>query len=285
MALRIFLVGILIISLGARAEDSSVSAEVEQGEEASGLGAWVELRPSWNSSENSMHSENEVGIEYRYHPDRAVGYTQEFFFRFNQPLDLPQDQYYRTRFGEGYLWGDWAKVMDLGSHITLGYEPRLYFPTSGLEQEPGTILSTRQILKVDWEATPIFGLSFYEVPIFFWRNKAGYESEDGPIANYSFENRMEFGPQLTLLREALKISVPLVFQARRHNNYQPDASMNNTWSYSLWLSPEVIYKLTESTSIGVAYYSDTFIDEGFRQTDVSGGLNKGTFQMVLQQSM
>lgn len=282
---KLTLLVLCILAQSIFAEDGTLESDARSQPNERTWNLSIDLRPSWNANESSTHMENEIGAEYRPSLDTGYGYTQEFLVRFNAPAGLDASDYYRSRFGDGYLYGNFGGLVDLGQSLSFTYEPRLYFPTSGLEEGTGFILGTRQYLKLDWQITSFLGLSFAEVPILRWHSRAGYEAREELYANHTFENRIEVGPELSFFQEKLKISLPLIFQARRHRNFEPEAIGNNTWTYSLWFAPEAVMQVAESTHVGLSYYSDYFTDDNFTNWDLGTGLGHGTFQAVIQQSL
>jgi len=261
-----------------------VATQLSAAEEKN-WGAWLDMRPSWNVAETSAHLENEIGAEYKLQPETSVGYTQEFFLRLNPTLEESATDYYRTRLGDGYLFANFSSLLDLGDNLTFAYEPRVYLPTSGLERIAGLIFSTRHYLKLEWEVTSQLSFAFAEIPILSLQDRAGYESGDELIANTLFENRVEAGPELSFFEGTLKISLPLILQARRLRDFDPGAAGNASWIYYLWVAPEALYKVGESTHVGVAYYSDSIAGDGVDGVEIGNGFANGTFQMVLQQTL
>lgn len=297
------------------------------------IGGWLELRPSWSGSQNSFHAENEVALEYRFSPTRAVGYTQEFRFNVLKTTPKPpetqaakpkpeeeeeedpddpddpedpedpdepdararrsavslvstsQSNVVEFQMGHGYLWGEFGNLLaDRATGFSLSWEPRLYLPTHAEERQYGFVAATRQYLKVEFELSPQVGLFLWEVPIFYSYRQSGYVTDDEPTANPSFENRMEFGPRLSFFNDKLRFKLPVVLQSIRTRNFDGAAPNNNRWVHYLWINPEAVVQVSETTTIGLSYYSDSLMDDRLKVADVSNGIRKGILQAVFQQA-
>jgi len=258
------------------AEDNEEEGEELLSETDRSFGGWIDLRPSWNPEGKSSHAENEVGVEYLLIPDRSVGYTQEFRMDFE-----PSGNF---QLADGYLWSELSHFVDFTPTLSLSYEPRVYLPTSAFDKQAGLIASTRQYLKLHWQISETFALFLWEVPILAVHTQPGYEEDEEIISNRYFENRIEFGPQVSLFQERITLKVPLVLQSLRHHDFNEDALYNATWTHELWVYPSVMGKLTDTTFLGAAYYSDNFLQaNGFYDWDIGRGLKRGIFQIVLQQ--
>jgi hypothetical protein len=267
-------------------EEMTLEASAEAPEDESGLGGWIDLRPSWTGSAGTVHAENEAALEYRLGGATSFGYTQEFRSNLLRAGIESTSTGLELVMGDGYLWGNFAEFARVpGTGITFSYEPRLYLPTARAEQKAGLIFATRQYLKANWRLTSNLDLFLWEIPIGYVYYVEGYEEEDGPVANRSFENRIEAGPRLTLFDEKVVFKMPLVVQSLRHRHYSPDAANDGGWAHYVWVNPEILVTVAENTVVGLGYYSDTLMDESLSRGDVEGGLKRGVVQAIFQQSL
>lgn len=233
---------------------------------ATALEAYVDLRPSWSAAANELHTENEVGASAKLSETSALGYVQEFrtnLWNGGENFTLK----------DGYLRGQWDRIAREGN-FSLGFEPRLILPTNPAERQAGLRTALRAIAKFAWQFTSAFTLEVWESPIFPWYG----QDDDGARANRAFENRLELIPKFSLWGDRISVKTPLIFQAWRNRSFTGTAP----WSYLLWVNPEILVTVAEKTSVGVSYYSETFV--GTDQASLAEGLRSGVAQFVFQQS-
>jgi len=244
----------------------------------------LDLRPSWAPQRASSHTENEVALEWRALERFGLAWVQEF--RTNLAGGRPLGAGAGFRLFDGYVR---AEVRDVwrspSGEVGLTYEPRLYLPVSADERAAGLVAATRQYLKLSWAVGPAVALEVWEVPILHGYGQAGFEAAEGPTANRWFENRLELAARLTLFSGRLAIRLPLILQVARHRPYRPGARWNDAWSTSLWIYPEAILRVGAATGIGLGYYSENLVREGFQGLAMGDGLRAGVPQVVFQQAL
>lgn len=250
----------LILIIVFTAVSSAQAATVVEGH--------LDLRPSWSASKGTFHSEDELGADFPFREAASAGYVQEF------RTNIQGDENAFT-VGDGYLR---TRIDKIGSLLAgqLAFEGRLYLPTNAIERTAGLKMALRPIAKLSWEISSTLGFEICESPILPWYGQAGGEGSDGPAANRAFENRLELGPRITLLADRLSLRVPLIYQALRLREFQTAAA----WRHVLWINPELILALAEKTSVGVSYYSGSFVGEN---ASFESGIKTGVMQLVFQQ--
>jgi hypothetical protein len=254
--------------------------------EAGGWGGWLDVRPSWTGSASTFHSENELGIEYRFRSDRAAGYTQEFRSNWLRAGVESDTNGFEFQLWYGYFWGDVSDIAEAaGGAVTLSWEPRLYLPTLSTERESGLVLSTRQYLKLNWEVSSMLSFFLWDAPIGYVYTAAGVADDEGGAANPAFENRIELGARLSFFDGQLSFKLPVILQSVRYRKFAADAENDDSWANTLWIYPEVAVQVTEGTSLGLAFYSDALTDVALTKSEFSEGMRKGVAQFVLTQAL
>lgn len=263
-------------------EGSSSIADHTLGVEAK-FGASLDLRPSWSSTEGSMHTENELAIEYRPTTSAHVGYTQEFQTNLYSPGETNQGV--SPHLHDGYLRGEFKEIWKNG-RLTFTNEARVYLPTHAGDRDAGLVTALRNYFKFNYEASEMVELAAMEVPILHVYNKAGSIDEaEEATANPVIENRFFLVAGLSFMKKTLNLKLPLIVENARHSDFQEGAKFNNGWSHKLWVYPELTYSVGESTSIGMAYYSENLVKDDFSALALNDGFSKGVFQVILQQSL
>jgi len=218
--------------------------------ESSVLSAAVDLRPSWSSARGTVHSENEASLSYQFNERTSLAYVQEFGTgHLGEGIDL--------LLGDGYLRAFRAQAVS-GVDYTL----RLYAPTRREDREAGRLTILRNHFYVPAQVSNWLTLSFTEIPI--------WHVYSTPDPHPSLENRMEWAAEMSFFDEKLKVKIPVILQ----NVWNSDS----TWTNLFWVNPEVIYSVSETTGLGLAFYTQNLIEDS-----LSHGVQHGIFQVVFQQ--
>ena len=96
--------------------------------------------------------------------------------------------------------------------------------------------------------------------------------------NRAFENRLELIPKFSLWGDRVSLKTPVIFQLLRNREFPGSPA----WGYLVWINPEILITVAEKTSVGLSYYSETFV--GTDQASFVEGLRNGVAQFVFQQS-
>ena len=232
----------------------------------------IDVRPSWGIGSSDPRLENEAALKYAFSPKVSLGYVQEFWTTgpssngpgsFNM---LPKDGYVRT-------------------DVTPFAEWRVYLPTDELERSRGFLSSLRNYLKLHLPLSPRLQLTIMEVPIVYAYQGRGQTIDGVSMANRLFENRVYLTPSVSAFENRLTVSLPIIFQAERYQEFQASAQFDNRWRYLLWIYPEMIFAIDPTTALGLAYYSENLIADDLSKLSVSEGLRSGIFQLVFQKTI
>ncbi len=250
------------------------------------FGASLDLRPSWSGNEGSMHTENELALEYRPTSSAHIGYTQEFQTNLYNPNTGETDQGVSPHLHDGYLRGEFKEIWKNGNGLSFTNEARVYLPTHAGDREAGLVTALRNYFKFNYEVSDMVELAVMDAPILHVYNKAGVVDEAGEAtANPVIENRLFLVAGLSFFKKSLSLKLPLIVENARHSDFQEGAKFNNSWSHKLWVYPELTYSVGESTAIGMAYYSENLVKDDFSELALNAGFSKGVFQVILQQSL
>lgn len=254
----------------------------EEAEE-SGLKLSFELRPTWTPSREKFHSDNDLELEYRFSPGFALGYTQGFELRLYDGQS--QQKNVDAQPCLGFLaaeFGDLWKSAD--SKTSFGYTARLNAPTEKENREAGMLTGLGNFFKLRHDFSPTLALTAIEAPLLHVYSRAGGERDGVSSANPRFENRLGIAAELSFFKRALKVRLPAVLQAVRFADFEKGAHHNDTWAAALWITPEVTYALTGSTTVGLAY-AENFVKEESQTLNELDFTHSGTAQFIFQQAL
>lgn len=272
----------------AQAESTATVPPVGTTQEAvnvpspSGITGFVELRPSWTTSNNEFHTENTLNLGYRISPDVSVDFEQYF----NTNLDDPTGQV--TGVGligtGGFLRARFRNVWtNVSRDLSFNYEGRIYLPTDDAWSNAGVVTAMRNYFGLSYTAAPGVTLTIQEVPIVFASSRAG----TGTDANPAFENRVYLIGSFDIT-DNLNFTVPVMVHATLSRNYAPAGDASGAWGFTVWTWPELTFAVADKTSVGLSYYSGNLIQSDFTDTNFfgpDGGFTKGIAQVVFHQDI
>ena len=118
-------------------------------------------------------------------------------------------------------------------------------------------------------------VTFSEIPSLWVFDRAG---KDG-AANPTLENRVYLIADITLAK-GLSLSLPLFFVQTKFSEFEVGATNNAAWVFNLSTWPELTYSVSDSLSVGLAYYSSNLVKSDLSELTLGEGLEKGVVQTV-----
>jgi hypothetical protein len=243
----------------------------------------VDIRPSFTSKTGEFHTENSMELGFRTAWKTELALQHNFASNIFDPspderggLDLEaQDLFLRAGFSPFLKSGP----------LSLSYAARAYLPLTQSMRDSGMVTILRNYLKLKAEISPSLSITAVELPIVHLHTRAGSVNEQGKAsANPILENRVYLITDLQLT-EKLSFSFPVMFHAKQHRRFLPDAQNDGAISLFLWTYPEFTLSLRDNLSVGLAYYSDNLIGTGLTAETIRAGLEKGVVQISLAASI
>jgi hypothetical protein len=266
----------LLLSSNLRAETVTQTDTVAVPSQSKVLGM-IDLRPSYRQA-GSFYMENAFELGYQFTPD----VTASFLLAQNNNL-------LETKPGAGgfspTIERSFARVrvnniwQNKEQGLSLSYEQRLYVPVAAYDQEAGMIALSRNYFKLKKKFSDSFSLSFYEILVPSFYQRAGFVGATGPAAVAAFENRVYVMPAITFSSK-LSLVFPIMFHQTRYRDFQAGARNNDSWRFFLWINPELTYAVNDNFSVGLGYYSDNLIKNDLSAITIGDGLKNGITQLA-----
>ncbi len=267
---KVALLGLHLVGTAQLLAEVAGTSSAEVTAPTSKAVAGVDIRPSWDPATGVLRSEDSVELGYQFRPGRQVTYVQAF----NTHLTTPgSEQRFGSKLDRGYIRTSLSKLAeDASLGLSLSYQNRIYLPTADYDQAAGMITLVRNYVTLTKVISDRVSVSLVEMPILQAYSRAGTVGATGASANSIFENRVYLIGYFKLSSK-FSLSVPLMFHQTRYADFQAGAKNNAAWTLFLWTYPELTYSLTDTTSLGLAYYSGDLLK--------AEGWKTGTFQFAV----
>jgi hypothetical protein len=166
---------------------------------------------------------------------------------------------------------------------TFGMRETYIPPTDSVKRDQGYVGSFRTYFKYNHKFSNLVNLDVWDVPIAHVYNRPGVIASGSASANPFFENMFILTTYINLTQK-LQIQLPIIWEYTRYASFA-NASNSGRWLSTFWIWPEVVYNVTPSTQVGIAYYSDNLLKDDLSATTWSNGFSKGIFQALLNVTM
>jgi hypothetical protein len=267
------------------ATSPSVTTTLPAAPSDQGITGFVDIRPTYDlsSTDNTSRLETSVGVGYKFSKDVNITLEQPFWHNlyttnaaFNGPLE--------TQLREGHVRLTVANVLAPAGPFTFGYEARAYYPSRRTWRDNGMVTAVRNIFQVVYTASPVFSIAFQEQLIYHvYTQPFGANG-----ANPSFHNRFVVAPGLSLLGGKLSMGLPIFLDAIRNRAGNAPGQKGllggtaDSWYWTLWINPEILYNVTKEVQLGVSYYSGDLIKPDFSGLTLGKGLSSGAPQLAMR---
>lgn len=265
---------------GEQAAEQALQATVPATAGGAGqLMGELQLRPSFGYGIGQTKSENIATLGVKLGADTSLDYTQYFNMNVSDPTGstsgglVGDDGFLRFR-----LRNVWKNV---AGDLSLDYESRLYMPTNYARIPSGFQTMWRNYVSLTKKITSKVAITVQEIPIFYGFNRAG-DTGDGirrPSSSTVFENRVYIIPSWDITSK-LNFSLPILLGMSFKHSIP--GALDRSYLAMIW--PELMYQVGPKTSIGLSYYSESFVNAQ-NVVDVSAGLATGTGQLVFAQTL
>jgi len=248
------------------------------GEDAKVFGE-IQLRPSWQSSNNTFHTENILNLGYKFTPRFNMDYVQYF------NTNLADPSYQSAVVGDdGFLRARLSKIYESRQQdITLDYETRVYMPTNPARRAAGMITAWRNYATFTKKFSPTFSLITQVIPIVYAFEVSGRNGAANPV----FDSRLYIIASWDITSK-INFEFPLMVWATRYQRHAIGAVHNDLWGYTAVIWPTVMYSFSPKTQVGVSYYSGSLIKDDLSSGSIfgaDGGLTQGVTQLVFRQTL
>jgi len=242
-----------------------------------------EARPSYRMLVGEFHSEDSATLGYQFDQKNSVVYKQDFNTNIYEPKSAAVSGL-NASLADGYLKEKFNDLYNDGK-LSLSYEGRQYLPTSTVRRDAGMVTALRNYVKLKYQATSNFALSFEEVPVIHIYSSAGTITGKGPLANPVFENRASVGLEY-VFSDKIKFMCPFLVSDLRTRGYSSLAENNEKWLHRIWINPEVYYTVNSNVIVGLGFYSENLIqNNNFTDMIVDRGIEQGTVQFIVSTSL
>lgn len=286
-----------VTTVAEEANQAASSTETVTAPSAAGVSASVEVRPSVKSEEITEQgqttetkmpkyfSENTIDLGYQLSPKIYTGVRQSFdssFYSFSDNGSRLSakltDSVVRAKISD--IWSDAA----IGT--SLSYEPRLYLPVAQSKRDAGMVAALRNYVSLSQKVTDSVSITLFEIPILHAYNRSAVLSDGALTANPVLENRVYLLTSVNIT-DSLTFDFPLMLNSVRFAQ-SAGASKSGRLEHTLWIYPELSYKLDSTWTVGGAYYSDNLFkyenDENMG-LDIGRGLGAGVAQLLVRASL
>ena len=243
----------------------------------------LDIRPGYLPLTGEFYTENAAELGAKIGKNAQLSYFQAFNSNLLSRAETTTGV--APSLQPGFIRGKLNNIWENPANkLKLSYEQRLYLPVMESQQNQGMILASRNYFKLSRQMNEVLKLSVYEIPIFFLNSRSGTGEGAAAKANNIFENRVYLMADIQITQK-LSLSIPLMFHQTRTGNYG-EAKNANGWSHYVWTAPELDYEVAANTTLGVAYYNnDSLMAADLSDTNFSGGLASGVFQLVFTQTL
>lgn len=267
-----------------KAPNNTIEALTPKGIKATG---YIDLRPSWITKSGNFTTEDTAELGVQLTKNTSLTYMQGFVTNLYNPIGSEMTSGLKPQLDSGAIKTKvdniWKSDID---GLALSYENRVSLPVDQASQDRGMITIILNYIKLSKRVTDNLKFTLSEVVIPMIHKQSGVVSIDGEaLANRVFENRVYFIADVQLT-DKLSLSMPLMFHQSRTANFRSDASNNASWSFHVWISPELDYALNDHLTLGLAYYNnDSFFTPNLSSAQFGQALESGEFQFVLIASL
>jgi len=272
---------------GGHSEEPELNARLNEDKATpwSRLSLSADLRPSSSVGAENFFMDNELALSYQISESFSATYTQRFQIGLNMTaLELPESGPDFHEHHDGFLQVNAANFGSVGK-TSLSYEGRLYAPTNPEKRNRGFVTALANFIKATIPILPFAKLCLTEGPVFHAYSQSEFDGEEGVVTNPLLENRMSVSLDFLFVKDTLRISFPIFWHEFFHHSSRQNGEFANSWTHALWISPEIIWKITDDTQVGVAYHSENLFG-GYRYAlNLNDGLGGGAFQVVYQISL
>ncbi len=234
----------------------------------------VDLRPSAHMATGQKTTENTFELGYQFAPSRTVSVVQYLETNVHNP-DSAADKGLNLTVYDAFLRTRLGKLVNLGDGADLGYQSRVYLPTTSASRDKGLIATFRNYISLNKKFNDLVSVSLHELPIFGAYSKAGV----GASANMIYENRVYLITALQIT-EKLSFELPIMLHNTRYQTFE-GAKNSATWAANLWIYPELTYQLTDNVSVGAAMYTSNLVAPDLSGFTLSDGFKDSVVQLVL----
>ena len=242
---------------------------------------FIDVRPTWGISKDEAHTENTLALGYDFNPDLHVGAVQYI----DTNLVSPGKEGLGVRSTGTLVRAKFNNIWKNSTETTaFHYECRFYLPTTEGLQDEGSITTMRNYLKLSHKVSDTVTLTVMDLPILFFHSQDGFVKDGQAQANKAFENRVYLIADFALASN-LSFSLPLFFHQGRHRNFAAGAANNDAWSFYLYSWPELTYRVDEHYSVGLSFYTGSFVQDDLSGFDLVKGFENGSAQFVFNASL
>lgn len=237
----------------------------------------IDIRPSVQTSDGFAYSEDAMEFGVRFAPGRQLTYVQTFYTAEpGKELNV-----LKLTTSPGFIRAKVPNIATLPGGVTVSYEERTYLPTWEYDRDRGQIASFRNYFKFNKDFSPLFSLTFMELPVFHIFSKPGNNTS----ANPAFENRFYLVATFNIT-DKITAYFPVMFHATRNRDgYAADPTYSGNWSYFAWINPEIYYQVMPNLSLGAGYYSGNMVAKDLSKITIEDGLKNGVVQFFANVSL
>jgi hypothetical protein len=256
------------------------ASEITTPSPFSKFGISADLRPSLGVSGASFF-DNEIGLSYFFSPKISAAYNQRFQLTLKSTEAEHEEGPDFHEHHDGFLQFNIDDIASIGS-AEVAYEARVFTPTSELKRNRGFITALANFAKVTIPISSWFSLCISEGPVLHSFSKSEYAGADEMVSNPLLENRFSMSFDFSLFSNKVRFSLPIFWHEFYHYSSQQNAKFAGQWSHAIWVSPEIVYKLSSTMNIGLSYHSENLLSDYSYTLGMLDGLSGGVFQLVYQ---
>ncbi len=247
----------------------------------------IEFRPNFSPQSGSFYLQNAIELTHSFNENRKLSYVQ--FFRndlydarekknaFNEPDFRWQDSYFSMK---------WSKLWESQSKNTaFSIQNRVFLPLASRGDNfpsrinQGIITLVRNYFSIKHKVFSFMEADFAYIPSFFISRKDGYTTRSKKIANPVFEHYFSQTTDL-ILTKTLLFSMPFYFRTTKYRNYHDAAPLNNSWSYTVSMEPELDWSVNDIHTLGLVFSSDNIVNQNGTNNTWKTAFTQGQFQLL-----